>query len=584
MTSCQSTAICCLIIISLLKFVVSGRSYICNENHHCVKGTGEFEYKTQNECRLSCGSYGSLWPQPTGGIMLSPKRVYFDPANVRFNLVAPSAKTQQYLSDNSRLFKKNILKECPKNACAWDGREQIFVKVSVNSDDMTFDWNTNESYNLTIDSTNVTVYVDVRAHSIYGARLGLETLSQLITGNQKSGLVTVASGRISDAPVFKHRGLLLDTARNFIPIRNIRKTLDAMSASKMNILHWHATDSQSFPIEISKLPHLQRLGAYSSEMKYSKSDIEDIIKYARLRGIRVLIEFDGPAHVGNGWQFASRAGLGDLVVCLNAQPWRKFCIQPPCGQFNPINENLYPTLKHLFDDIADMIPLEETIHMGGDEVFIPCWNATNEILDYLKLNGLSRTEESFYRLWSDYHKNNLDIWDEIKSKKRLNDQQPVIVWSSHLTYPDVIEKYFPKNRYIIQTWVGADLPLNTELLQKGYRIIVSTKDAWYLDHGFWGQTTYYNWKRVYQNQIPRDSGVLGGEVCMWSEFVDEQTLDGRIWPRAGAAAERLWSDPRVLESDLEPRFLRYRQRLITRGVDPDAVVPKYCELNEGECF
>lgn len=67
-------------------------------------------------------------------------------------------------------------------------------------------------------------------------------------------------------------------------------------------------------------------------------------------------------------------------------------------------------------------------------------------------------------------------------------------------------------RYIIQTWVPAANDLPSTLLQKGYKLIMSTKNAWYLDHGFWGTTQYYQWRQVYKNRIPRDEGVLGGEV------------------------------------------------------------------------
>jgi hexosaminidase len=64
--------------------------------------------------------------------------------------------------------------------------------------------------------------------------------------------------RLNDAPVFRHRGLMLDTARNFLPLRAIQRTLDAMAACKLNVLHWHATDSQSFPLELPRVPQLSR--------------------------------------------------------------------------------------------------------------------------------------------------------------------------------------------------------------------------------------------------------------------------------------------------------------------------------------
>ena len=89
-------------------------------------------------------------------------------------------------------------------------------------------------------------------------RHGLETLSQLIapslTMSGEKKLVLVDYAMIKDKPVFPHRGLLIDTARNFLPVSDILRTIDGLAATKMNVLHWHATDSQSFPLEIKSLP------------------------------------------------------------------------------------------------------------------------------------------------------------------------------------------------------------------------------------------------------------------------------------------------------------------------------------------
>lgn len=67
-------------------------------------------------------------------------------------------------------------------------------------------------------------------------------------------------------------------------------------------------------------------------------------------------------------------------------------------------------------------------------------------------------------------------------------------------------------RFVIEAWTDSTDPMADKLLAMGYRMIMATKDAWYLDHGFWGRTSYYNWRRVYDNRLPRSPGVLGGEV------------------------------------------------------------------------
>lgn len=108
--------------------------------------------------------------------------------------------------------------------------------------------------------------VKIRAKTVYGARHGLETLNQLVTWYSASSttratrhvLVIVSAARITDSPAYVHRGLLLDTARNFLSMSTIQRMLDGMAMSKLNVLHWHVTDSQSFPLETPRVPQLTR--------------------------------------------------------------------------------------------------------------------------------------------------------------------------------------------------------------------------------------------------------------------------------------------------------------------------------------
>lgn len=139
-------------------------------------------------------------------------------------------------------------------------------------------------------------------------------------------------------------------------------------------------------------------------------------------------------------------------------------------------------------------------------------------------------------------------------------------------------------RYVIQPWVERNNTIISELIQKGYRVIISTKDAWYLDHGFWGNTKYYQWTTVYDNILPYDTEmVLGGEVAMWGEYVDENVIEGRIWPRASAAAERLWTNPNIKAVEVEDRLIFHRQRLVKMGIKASPIVNQFCEQNPYEC-
>lgn len=356
-------------------------------------------------------------------------------------------------------------------------------------------------------------------------------------------MVILSKALISDKPLYKHRGLLLDTSRNFLPLKYIRQTIIGMASSKLNVFHWHLTDAQSFPLEITRYPQMAEYGSYSPDKVYRLSDIRSVIEYAKLRGVRVLLEIDSPAHAGFGWQWGKEAGLGDLAVCVNKQPWRSYCIQPPCGQLNPVNPNVNVVMREIYRDLIHVNDGEVNFHMGGDEVHMGCWNTSQEIVDAMRQRGYNRTKEGFLQLWSDFQQEMLNVYDSI-----IGDAKPkVILWSSDLTNPVNIKNYLSPERYVIQTWVEKENNLNKELLAKGYQLIISTKNAWYFDHGFWcvffsnykqngskniynrGNTQYYGWKKVYGSKILAVQGVLGGEGCMWGEFVDQNSLRKSSW-------------------------------------------------------
>ena len=104
--------------------------------------------------------------------------------------------------------------------------------------------------------------------------------------------------RIQDRPRFPHRGLMIDTGRHFQPLASIRSVIDSLPYAKINVLHWHMSDSQSFPFESKTYPRLWA-GAYSDFEKYTQADIAAVVEYARARGVRVVVEFDMPGHAAS---------------------------------------------------------------------------------------------------------------------------------------------------------------------------------------------------------------------------------------------------------------------------------------------
>jgi len=95
-----------------------------------------------------------------------------------------------------------------------------------------------------------------------------------------------------------------------------------MSFNKLNVLHWHITDTHSFPFYSKRVPEMVAYGAYSPYQVYYPEDVIELVKYARVRGVRIVPELDTPAHVGNGWQWAEKDGKGRMAVCVNQEHGR----------------------------------------------------------------------------------------------------------------------------------------------------------------------------------------------------------------------------------------------------------------------
>ncbi|CAI6006698.1 unnamed protein product [Closterium sp. NIES-65] len=173
--------------------------------------------------------------------------------------------------------------------------EQIDVQIARPGEPL--DVGVDESYSLSLGGTREPGAALIKANTSFGALRALETLSQLCRYHHPSRLVTIHGVplTVEDSPRFHHRGLLIDTARHFLPVVEIERVLDAMSYAKLNVLHWHLVDAQSFPIETPSFPRLWE-GAFSQAERYTLKDAKHIVRYAAARGIVVIPEIDTPAH------------------------------------------------------------------------------------------------------------------------------------------------------------------------------------------------------------------------------------------------------------------------------------------------
>ena len=202
-----------------------------------------------------------------------------------------------------------------------DGQQLSLLTVHVESADerKTLQLGMDESYSLEItlpgqpgDSSQAML----SAPTVWGALRGLETFGQLVEWDWDghSHIIRSAPWHIKDKPRFPHRAFMMDTARHFQPLAVFGRVLNGMAACKLNTLHWHISDAQSVAFESAKYPKIWD-GRWSNDERYSRADMAHVVEQARLRGIRVELEVDLPAH-------ASSFCEGYPQLCANASSGR----------------------------------------------------------------------------------------------------------------------------------------------------------------------------------------------------------------------------------------------------------------------
>ncbi|EFX61848.1 hypothetical protein DAPPUDRAFT_337961, partial [Daphnia pulex] len=440
----------------------TGRGCVKVEKDSPVEEGDNMNNPTLAGCKLTCNDESVLWPKPRNAIYLSKTLVSFLPIDIRINRInAPSSERLQYsVASSARVFRKHsdvVTKQQKMDS----GRKFILKCLSRRVVRLAME--TQESYNLHVKtifataatpaSPRSTTSVSITATTFFGARHAIETLSQIMAWDKTlESMIMLTDANISDSPAFVHRGLIIDTSRNFVSVPVIKKIIDGMSYDKLNVFHWHLTDSQSFPFVSTREPRLALYGAYSSDQVYQPEDIKELVHYATVRGVKIVPEFDAPGHVGSGWEWGERAGMGQLALCLNIEPWHDYCAEPPCGILNPINDNIYSVLSNIYQDMNDLFQ-SDIFHMGGDGVKFKCWNETTEIIDWLRARGRNDySKEDFLYLWSHFQNRSLEEVD-----KAYGNKQPIVLWTSPLTDDGHAEKFLDKERYIIQIWAkGTD--------------------------------------------------------------------------------------------------------------------------------
>ncbi len=314
-----------------------------------------------------------------------------------------------------------------------------------------------------------------------------------------------------------------------------------MEAVKLNVLHLHLTDNEGFRVESRVYPRLHQMG--SNGLYYTQQEVRELVAFASDRGIRLIPEIDVPGHT-TSWlvgypELASKLGSFQLKPDMTAMH----------NALDPSNEATYNFLDRLFGEITGLFP-DSYFHIGGDEVTGLQWNANPAIQAFMKQQGLRdkhQLQAHFnHRVGEILRKHDKTIvgWDEILSDGLPRDVVAQTWRSSKMTARSAIAGH--------PTVVSAGYYLDW-MMPSGFHYLIDPLDT--AAHGITREQydqlrktligSSLSEENVVTGPTPLDdqqtSRILGGEAAMWSELVTEASLDGRVWPRMAAIAERFWS-------------------------------------------
>ena len=391
-----------------------------------------------------------------------------------------------------------------------------------------------EGYQLEVTSK----CVKISAATGVGLFYGIQTLDQILMGDQRSTLNgEIRQLKITDAPRFGFRALMLDPARHFLPVKDVKFFIDQMARYKFNVLQLHLTDDQGWRVEIKSQPKL------ASKQHYTQEELRDIVEYARKRGVEVIPEVDVPGHT-----VAILAAYPHLA-CTHKQDAEK-----KVGE--TVNMMLCASQEEVYDVMADVVrEIAQTFdspyfHLGGDEAAVPeNWAKCDACKQLMEKLGYTKPTQLM-----------IPFFNRVLDEVRKNGKKPILWCELNNIWPPADDYLFPYPKDVtLVTWRNALTPTCLDLTRKnGHNIIMAPGEHAYLDYpqyrndfpefNNWGMpiTTLqktYELDPAYGCSEADAAHIQGVMGTLWAEAIpDVNRATYMAFPRALALAEAGWSE------------------------------------------
>ncbi|WP_460801377.1 beta-N-acetylhexosaminidase [Microbacterium sp. GXF6406] len=435
-----------------------------------------------------------------------------------------------------------------------------------------------EAYRLDVAEDGIVI----AAAGSAGFRHGVVTLLQLCgegiwrAASALLRTITIPACRIEDEPAFAWRGVMIDVARHFLPVREIHRIVDLLAMHKLNRLHFHLTDDQGWRVQINAYPRLTEIGAWRNRTQegaadatapevirphggyYTQDDIREIVAYAAARGVEVVPEIDLPGH-----SQAAIAAYPELGVpgSDGAQPQVE--VYPRWGvSAYPLNaeESTVDFFRTVLDELLDLFPSAD-IGLGGDEVPAGPWEADPRSQELARERGLGGPRE-------------LQFWFLEQLRQHIDKRgRRMLAW-------DEVLEHEVTSDVTVLGWRG-DAGIG-EALRRGVPVVACPDNKMYFDYRqsddprepipvgvVVGVEEVYGFEPVPAWATPEQAALVrGAQANLWAEHLDSgRNRDYMLWPRGCALGEVLWSGTGGDFAEFSERLAVHLTRLDERGVE-----------------
>lgn len=439
---------------------------------------------------------------------LIPKPLEINPTHKAFGLNSETTISYQGadLKTQAELLQRALKDASGFNLVVTDQKDSSnSINLSVGIED-----SNQEAYQIDINPS----LIQLKGASAAGVSRGIQTIRQLVSVELVQGRENtraIPTGTISDKPAMSYRGAMLDVARHFFSVDEVKRYIDQLAYYKINKFHMHLTDDQGWRIEIKSWPKLTTVGG-STEVGgesggfYTQEEFKDLVAYAADRHIEIIPEVDMPGHTNAASvSYPELNGNGKTPELYEG-------MEVGFSTFDTHSEKVYQFIDDVVGEIAAISP-SPYFHLGGDESH----STKKEDFIYF-INRVSKIVSK--------HDKKVIGWDEI----------------AHADVPSpAVAQYWASNE-------NASLAA-----EKGLKVLLSPAKKIYLDMQYDSLSPYglhwaayvpvkdaYDWDPYSYASID-ESAIFGMEAPLWSETIyDSQSLEYLAFPRVLAVAELAW--------------------------------------------